>query len=685
MRRSIRWTDGRGFQCCAFLCVGLIAAQTASADSNGRSTSEASRDREQIQTPMTGKGVGVAPYSVRLRITGFLARQHAREGDSHRALVEYHSMLNVDDPAWPDNEQGDSMRIARDIEVAQMMSESDFYDHAIRVLQTTLILARVNKDPQAVVVERQMLATAELAEIKGVAVPPVELSYADVDMNMPQLNAVETPHVASTEAGMPVLPASSELPPEVAQPKAQSSAPISGSLPELPPSTPHQVQFQATAKAQVKIDPKEKPRLSKLLPWRRRFAIGTVTESTMPATDPQIRPTTSPDVSPTYCPECAGLHHRSFPHPGSAIGASPRVTQVGTGVQPTSPIAKESQNSMNPASSGEPQTTVRSKILGKKLYGDSHDQTVVLSESSRKAGPALEPPVVTESTASHTRLSKESGPQLAPTPLDRRSIRQTAQQDPSEPELNDVGPSLQPSYTSEIGGSNETVQESTSEPVTSNPSGQVGVAGLVPNPGIFTFEGTSTTLAALLRRTGKASNDSIKQTRILRSVDLHRVADSADPLRDFYCQRIEVVQPTGDELDTPVFGQEVVIVDGAGQKPIYVAVMPHFILQVPHNASHPVTADQIVDQLRVYWPNIRKQEIGVVRYEQWSRASKIARLKDADVSFEAPMRGGDVLYLDGLSLDHSQVLSAAEAIARLAGVKIRSAESSVQPTAGSSD
>lgn len=158
-----------------------------------------------------------------------------------------------------------------------------------------------------------------------------------------------------------------------------------------------------------------------------------------------------------------------------------------------------------------------------------------------------------------------------------------------------------------------------------------------------------------------------------------------DPLRDFYCQRIELVQPTSDELETPVYGQELVIVDGAGQKPIYVAVMPHFILQVPSNTSHPVTAEQFVDQLRVYWPNVREQEIGVVRLEQWSRATKIARLHDADASAEAPMNGGDVLYVDGLNLDRSQVLSAAEAIARLAGVKIRSAQSNVQPTAGSSD
>ena len=349
--------------------------------------------------------------------------------------------------------------------------------------------------------------------------------------------------------------------------------------------------------------------------------------------------------------------------------------------QATSPVVMDSKGPMKVVS-GSPtrsnDSPTLSRLPDKKRFGDTQERTVVTSKSSQKAGSSLKPSVVTESTEPTTKPPADSELQLT-TQLEGASAPQRTAEDRLETEMKDDGPALETPGASTPTDSNAAVKESASEPVR-----QVAVAGQVPKPGIFVLEGSSTTLAALLRRAGDESSGLAEHTRILRSVNLQSTTDPIDPQKDFYLQRVEVVQPAGNELETPIYGQEVVIVDGSGQKPIYVAVMPHFILQIPASTSHSVTAEQIVDQLRVYWPNIRQQEIGVIRFEEWSRASKIARVKDADTSIETAMQGGDVLYVDGLSLDRSQVLPAAEAIARLAGAKIRAQEPSVQQTAGSS-
>src|SRR5262245_9995655 len=102
---------------CSVLAGSLLSAAVAiGADSDSLSTSTGEKP-PKLQTPMTDRNPMAASYSDRLRITGFLARQHAREGNTWRSLTEFFSMLNVDDPTWTDDEAGDSMRIARDIEV----------------------------------------------------------------------------------------------------------------------------------------------------------------------------------------------------------------------------------------------------------------------------------------------------------------------------------------------------------------------------------------------------------------------------------------------------------------------------------------------------------------------------------------------------------------------------------------
>jgi hypothetical protein len=144
-------------------------------------------------------------------------------------------MLNVDDPAWPDNPEGDSMRIARDIDVAQMMSEAGFYDHAIRVLQTSFILARVNRDPQTPVVERQILAIAQLAQVKGVAVPLADLNYPDIDIKGDEPTAAQPTHKAPVATHDPVPAVFSEVESVVTKAKPEQPSPEPRPLPDISP------------------------------------------------------------------------------------------------------------------------------------------------------------------------------------------------------------------------------------------------------------------------------------------------------------------------------------------------------------------------------------------------------------------------------------------------------------------
>jgi hypothetical protein len=101
------------------------------------------------------------------------------------------------------------------------------------------------------------------------------------------------------------------------------------------------------------------------------------------------------------------------------------------------------------------------------------------------------------------------------------------------------------------------------------------------------------------------------------------------------------------------------------------AIMPHFILQIPVDRRSTVTTEQIIEQLSAHWPNIRSQSIGVLRYEQWGSATNVSRLTEGDPAARLALSGGDVVYIDGTSLDRSEVIAAAESIAKMAGARIR--------------
>jgi hypothetical protein len=243
-----------------------------------------------------------------------------------------------------------------------------------------------------------------------------------------------------------------------------------------------------------------------------------------------------------------------------------------------------------------------------------------------------------------------------------QSVKQTADVDD--------GPALTAPAATEPSARREEKQEPPSLSHSARSVAQVGVAGDVSSPGIFAMQGQSTTLAALLRRTGEREIAPNKKARILRAVEV-RDGNSGESTKDFYCQRLEGVRLNTESMETPIYGQEIVIVDGAGEKPIYLAIMPHFILQIPFDRRSTVTTEQIIEQLSAHWPNIRSQSIGVLRYEQWGSATNVSRLTEGDPAARLALSGGDVVYIDGTSLDRSEVIAAAESIAKMAGARIR--------------
>jgi hypothetical protein len=198
---------------------------------------------------------------------------------------------------------------------------------------------------------------------------------------------------------------------------------------------------------------------------------------------------------------------------------------------------------------------------------------------------------------------------------------------------------------------------------------QIGVAGYVPTPGIFTIDGHSSTLGALLRRAGDNLPLARKQARIIRSVDLR--AAPGGPDREFYCQRIDLAQASSKVLATPVYSQEVVIVDGPGEKPMYVAVMPHFILQLPAGSDHAITAEQLLEKFAAYWPGVQEQSIGVLKVNTWGVATRVGGMPGGEPAASIHLGGGDVLYVEGLGLDRSQIIALAESIAAAVGAKVR--------------
>jgi hypothetical protein len=192
------------------------------------------------------------------------------------------------------------------------------------------------------------------------------------------------------------------------------------------------------------------------------------------------------------------------------------------------------------------------------------------------------------------------------------------------------------------------------------------MAGDVPNAGIYSLDGPSTTLGALLKRAGHRNGGNAKYVRIVRSVEVSPTPDTR--AREFYCQQVEIIPGTSRGSETPVFGQEVVIVDSIGVRPVYVAVMPHFILQLPLHPGRSISLEQVLEELRVHWPSVRNPEVGAARIDRWGRAARVGGPHQHATA--TPLRAGDIVCVDGTSLDPAQVLPAATALANLAGAAV---------------
>jgi hypothetical protein len=642
-------------------------------------------------TPMTDT-TAMAPYAVRTRITSFLARQHAQEGNQCRALTEFYSMLQVDDPAWPDDEQGDSFRIARDIEVAQMMTEAGFYDHAIRVLHTSLILGTVNQDPQVSQIRFQMEATAELARLKGVPVPEIELSFLEKEPaqftearelsgNKPLVAAAEGPKSETGPGLIRVEPP--QLPKPVAPPNELPQKKIE------PVATQPMTADSDKDETEVKEHPgSEGSAWSWLNPMRWLPRKEAAPPCTVHKSGGQ-RPMISPAVSPTYCQGCSGLHGggvvvRYNPRTGIThtheIPAAPTPATAsipGTQSKLATAAANHAKHRDQIASdSWAPRISPPTSVPQRIRRGIATETSYASAPSSRslESGtdqPGMDQPVVTADT------SPERDPWIKRTESVQPAVEVAASPPPGS-HANESGPALTgPALAAPSAPAGapqrQNLAQTQEQPGWSRAVravAHIGVAGDVSNPGIFAMQGRSTTLAALLRRTGEQDIMPDKKARILRAVEI-RDRNSGLASKDFYCQRLDGLRMNTEAMDTPVYSHEVVIVDGAGEKPIYLAVMPHFILQLPVDRRSALTTDQIVDLLSEHWPSIRERSIGVLRYEHWGRAASMPQLAEGDPDALVALTAGDVVYIDGTSLDSSAVIAAAESVAKMAGARIR--------------
>jgi hypothetical protein len=194
------------------------------------------------------------------------------------------------------------------------------------------------------------------------------------------------------------------------------------------------------------------------------------------------------------------------------------------------------------------------------------------------------------------------------------------------------------------------------------------VAGHVPKPGIFRMEDSSAALEMLIGRAGGHVPAPGVKARIVRTIHLRTGESAGEPEKDFYCHRVDLSQASRGVI--PVYDGELLLVEGPDTKPIYVAIMPHFVLQLEADPNHPIKARDIIEELGVYWPAIRQQEIGLLRCSAAGRASKLARRADRDSAADQPLQPGDVLYVDGHALDRVQSLAAADALAELAGIQV---------------
>jgi hypothetical protein len=567
----------------------------------------------------------MAPYSVRMRISTFLAKQHAREGNDDLARRELHSMLALDDPGWPDDVTGDSLRIARDIDVARLMAELGYCDHAMRVLETALVLAQALDDPQAAVLEKQIQSTAKLAQQRGVYLPaplPIEpdsvappvvqvTRSTQAPESRPAPGTVQPANALSRATRAVAAMGSTETRDRGTQPIAAAGVrrAVSETSEQAAPATPQANSIEVVASAESTTT------VTSRLQWIRRLVpsfssseeIVTHTHLPPPAV---LRPTVAPESAADYCPQCARQHGPVRPSLANpAPLQDPWSKSVVLRPQPVPPdpapaAAPTAEVAAVRPKKERPKAPERSKTGGlisrlKREWTEPHDPAAVANDS-------------------------------VPRPDNRPTPSKTAHAAGHKPEImladHTAGALAQP---------------------------HVGVAGHVAKPGIYAIDGGSTTLAALLRRGAGTRPGADSTARVIRAAGSQSGSAHSGPAVE------QISLRTADQ--SKAYVQDLVLVPSPGESVIHVAVMPHFIVEMRLSEGRAVPWRDVLKSLESTCPAARSEHVAVVLFHADGQATRLSATGWADLA--KPMRPGDVLYLDGLGLQHEAAKAAAEAIA----------------------
>ncbi len=624
-------------------------------------------------------------YRFQFHVHAYLARFYALRGNKPEALHHFRRMLHLEAPDWRGSPHYDTLCIARDREVAAIMAELGYYDYAIRVLQTALIAAKVNNDPQLSLLKGQLITLLRQYKAEPEEMPPVEpgiMKLATFQVPVTRAKQSEQHTVESETEQKANLPAVRRR-----RPTNRLSLPIASLWADRLRAGKHErkdkEQKRRTGTEPQKPDASEgQNRIRQISAERTQSCSHAVTSSDRAAQ--QIAVAGNPP--PSVCLSCLAA---SSPRNRSVSKTVPYYPPV----KPTFSFKRKlatggfgdfnAADELDSAAEAERERAVDSDDAS-GLHGEHPDAGNSAPAESIRAAGSHESNREQVVQASWQARTEQTGQESAEQALSRRwlglfknplRLFRSRSQDAESPlkrtpsgdraGISRLSASWLPEWLAP-GGRRESQPSSAKGIINSAP--KVAIIGDVARPGLYPAKPEGLYLNELVDWAGGLTGTGRTQLTIIRvGKNVGQSAGSVGFATVYY----EQLQADASELSNMLLklqSQEIVIVGTSTSRSAFVAVMPQFVLQLPRG-SRQLSAKQISALLHEVCPTSKGIQMALLTLRA------VPNEKGAEQEYHElvsePLGPADLLYIDGRALQPAQAMRAANAIAQAAGLPVR--------------
>jgi len=661
----------------------------------GRQADSTAASHEAVPAHAAPRAESVS-YRFQFRLHAYLARFYALRGQKRQALRHLHQMLHMEGPDWRRSPNYDTLCIARDREVAAIMAELGYYDYAIRVLQSAIILAKVDKDPQLPMLRGQLITLEAQYKERVDELPATHRG----DM---KLATLEKPAATAGSNGQASVRGKPVQKPKLAAQSQRRTAER---------RFPHLTKFWAAVFGTRQRPPEAKGRQRKEQQRPNRQSVADRWKPAMPERTGQIRQasaeqprswhrssassrwrskhvTIAGNPPPSICLSCLAARQGNGSLASRTVAYSPPVKPTFKFKRKQAAELGNSKPAPKADSAAEPpaEHAVASTRRAQPQENDSdkpspeHANSGVRPASSEGGGhEAIQASWQADAGQKEQEHKEQKRGRrwlgLFRNPL--RVFRSRKQQkerikpapQPTPPGKKRAGMRLPAPgwlFNGVLIGRKRKAQPGSAKGVIDS-APKVAIIGQVARPGLYRAKPEGVQLKELIEWAGGLTVKGRTQVTLIRTgKSIDRSASSAGFDAVYY----EQLQADASEVSSMLIRlqpQEIVIIGPNATRSAFVALMPQFVLELPRRAR-PLSAKQISALIHKVCPASKGAQVGLLTLRSVPDGNAAEQEYDKLVS--RPLRPGDMFYIDGRGLAPADAIRAANAIAKAAGLHVR--------------